>query len=262
MLDGREGFTLVALPNRRALACGGRIAFEKDAQYKATCELYDAVANTWTPVASMTATRAFHGGTLLNDGRVIVGGGLGDEERDVLKSVEIYSAVTNKWISVASMGTPRVALDFVTLPSGKVVAGPGWVREQQTEIYDPVTNAWAELTPVPVWNYGCGCAVMTTGVILFSGGVDDDYRSTATAQTLTLPAELSSDYRCVHDACEVVPEGEGVSKEECEKSCGEPPVNAYDCVGGRCVASAGGVPKDTCERICRPAAAHAAFRAE
>ena len=66
--------------------------------------------------------------------------------------------------------------------------------------------------------------------------------------TPTTPGPAPTDsYRCVGGAC--VAAAGGVSKSTCESICG-PPADSYKCISGLCVAAAGGVPKTTCESIC------------
>ena len=72
-------------PNGKVLVAGG----DDGVGSLASAELYDPVANTWSPAGSMTTARYYHTATLLPNGRVLVAGGYGDG-RSYLASAELY----------------------------------------------------------------------------------------------------------------------------------------------------------------------------
>jgi Galactose oxidase, central domain len=81
MASSRVWQAVTLLPNGRALVTGG----EGDGCTGTFCqfigsldsaELYDATRGTFTPTSDMTARREVHTATLLNDGRVLIAGGL------------------------------------------------------------------------------------------------------------------------------------------------------------------------------------------
>ena len=56
----------------------------------ASAEIYDPVAGTWSPTASMTTARQSHTATTLPNGTVLVVGGEKINEGNALASAEIY----------------------------------------------------------------------------------------------------------------------------------------------------------------------------
>lgn len=76
---GGNAATLTLLQSGRALFVGGydRLTLAEGYVYGHRAQLYDEGADTWTTVAALQFPRTLHTSTLLNDGRVLVVGGLG-----------------------------------------------------------------------------------------------------------------------------------------------------------------------------------------
>ena len=66
----RYSYTATLLPNGKVLVAGG-----DDGSRLASAELYDPVANTWSPAGSLATARSDHTATLLPNGKVLVAGG-------------------------------------------------------------------------------------------------------------------------------------------------------------------------------------------
>jgi hypothetical protein len=264
MLEGRYLQGLVATPTNTVFASGGVSNIGGSLSSTPTCELYDVARDTWTRVHDMAVARRGHGSALLPDGRIMIAGG---HNATYLASVEIYSVVLDKWVSGPSLSTARMFVQLVTLSSGKVVAGPGLEGGGRpvanvVELYDPTTETWELLEPIPVATYGYGMSLLANDVVLVAGGRVNNVNSVSKSNSslgsdeqtnvYTLALGSPPSFRCLQDSCVAVPPGRGgVSKPACEAACGAP-ISEYICVGGRCVPHAGGVAKETCERICRP----------
>lgn len=84
--EPREDMNVVILPDGKLLGVGG----EADGVARLQSLMYDPAADTWTPLASQTDKRGYHGvAVLLPDGRVVSSGdtaGSGGQD-----SIEIYS---------------------------------------------------------------------------------------------------------------------------------------------------------------------------
>jgi hypothetical protein len=81
MTSRRVWHSLTLLPDSTVLAAGGETDF-CSGNYCAfagsvrSAELYDPASGTWTPTGEMTALREVHTATLLNDGTVLMAGGV------------------------------------------------------------------------------------------------------------------------------------------------------------------------------------------
>jgi MYXO-CTERM domain-containing protein len=106
-----------------------------------TSEIYDPVANTWTPEATAPYDIGDTGSATLADGRIL------DSNRSNNK-FEIYDPVTNMWSVPGTM--PLQSGDenaWVSLQNGGVLA-VGY-QSDGAAIYDPATGKWIRTGPVP-----------------------------------------------------------------------------------------------------------------
>src|SRR5271169_5699280 len=79
-----------------------------------------------SPASSMLEPRSGHSATLLQDGRILVAGGM-RRNQDFYRSAELYDPATGKFRAAASMNIARVGHAAVLLHSGKVLIAGGWV---------------------------------------------------------------------------------------------------------------------------------------
>ena len=120
-------------------ACGGgpAVVTAPDTPYLATAAAwyYDTRDETHTRVADMSIGRAFHTATLLDDGRVLVVGGVtyggmvgADHVTDVLDTAEIYDPATDTWTPTPLMSRHRAGHIAIKLPDGRVLVAGGRFR--------------------------------------------------------------------------------------------------------------------------------------
>ena len=139
------------------------------------------VTLTFTPVvsvgfgtaASSTQARAFHTATLLNDGHVLIAGGI-VAGSTYLASAEKYDRLSNAWSSAGSMQTPRSAHTATLMNDGRVlVAGGGNAGSSaltSVEIYNPASNSWTTAAPFPAARVLHSAVLLPDGSVLVSGG--------------------------------------------------------------------------------------------
>jgi N-acetylneuraminic acid mutarotase len=123
MAHAREFFTATLLPNGKVLVAGGHDP-GTGAYKTSSAELYDLSTNTWSYAANMANGRAFHTATLLENGKVLVAGGL-DSNDGNLASAELYDPSTNTWSSAGNMIYPRAEHTTTLLTNGTVLVTGG-----------------------------------------------------------------------------------------------------------------------------------------
>jgi hypothetical protein len=90
MADGRAQHTATRLADGRFLIVGGYWNDGQNAGTLSSAELYDPGTGGFSPIGSIGTPRAGHHATLLQDGRVLIAGGVDIRSRG---SVDLVSAV-------------------------------------------------------------------------------------------------------------------------------------------------------------------------
>jgi hypothetical protein len=128
----RVGHTATLLPDGMVLITGGNLtlggALGDSAQISA--ELYDPLSGTFTPTGSMAASRVSHTATLLDTGKVLIGGGYSfsaDGSQISLSSAELYDPLTGTFQATSNMAAGRAAHTATVLGDG-ISADRGWRR--------------------------------------------------------------------------------------------------------------------------------------
>lgn len=193
MTDARAFHTATLLADGRVMVVGGN---NKDLMNPAiaSVEIYNPRSNTWSLTASPNQPRMYHNALLLNDGRVMIAGGLvrnaGGSSFSSFNSVEIFDPNNQTWFEAAPMSNEvnndygKQDFTMTLLPDGRVlVTGglSGLVYYARIERYDPATNTWANLGLLPSKRAGHTATLMGDGRVLLAGG--SNYDSTATPST-------------------------------------------------------------------------------
>jgi Galactose oxidase, central domain len=80
---------------------------------------------TWTATGSLGTARDEHTATLLQNGMVLVAGGIGSLGVH-LTSAELYDPASGTWTATGSLGTARHEHTATLLPNGKVLVAGGY----------------------------------------------------------------------------------------------------------------------------------------
>ncbi|MEM7535169.1 MAG: kelch repeat-containing protein [Chloroflexota bacterium] len=146
-------------------------------------ELFDPnpdVQSQWSTGSPLTTARQGHTATLLDDGQVLVVGGLGNGAR--LQSVERYDPDADKWHTVASLQIARSDHTATLLSDGRVLViggvgaseSGGFGGGDSAEIYNPATNRWQQIAPMTVGRFNHRTLRLTQeggrDLILVTGG--------------------------------------------------------------------------------------------
>ena len=151
-----------------------RLAVLIDAPDDATGPLM--VDPVWELADEIPMGRRLHTGTRLDDGRVLVAGGI-DEANVVSDSVEIFDPETGSWSSAAPLPFPARSQAQVGLQDGRVLLthgkGPGITDGTQAFLYDVGEDSWAIADPnrtnIGGTRLGSRSVLLPDGKVLMTG---------------------------------------------------------------------------------------------
>src|SRR5215470_2069908 len=122
-------------------------------------ERYDPVLDAWTTLAPMPTARSGAVAAVIDDGIFVIGGRQSTSGPcsggPYVGNVERYDIDTNTWSTVAPLPSPRSDMAAVA-HGGKVFVFGGCTGTasapsvtNEVDMYDPETNTWTTLTPMP-----------------------------------------------------------------------------------------------------------------
>jgi N-acetylneuraminic acid mutarotase len=139
--------------------------------------VYDPAADTWTPLPDLPTQRnhlaagAIGGKLYVAGGRF--GGGVGSE---MTAALEVYDPATGAWTAGAPLPAPRAGVNG-TVAGGclYVFGGEGNDADPRgvfpdAAVYDPATDTWRSLSPLPVPVHGVTGAPLVGDWIHLAGG--------------------------------------------------------------------------------------------
>lgn len=132
---------------------------------------------------SMSAQRASHTATLLNNGKVLIAGGFIGEENS-LASAEVFDPATNGFSQTESMHVARSSHTATLLPNGKILIAGGFNGNylDSAEIYDPTTGKFTLTAKMTMARSGHVAVLLNNGKVLLAGGVGTGWTFLAGAE--------------------------------------------------------------------------------
>ena len=147
-------------------------------------------SGTWARTGSMGTARYAFSAVQLNNGKVLVGGGMG--ATGVLSSAEIYDPLAGTWSPTGQMRLARAYYTAALLPDGKVLVAGGCTSDTgcsaataTAEIYDPATGKWRAAGKMSTLRYFFNATPLPDGNVLVEGGCNK-----VNCGTVTKTAEL------------------------------------------------------------------------
>jgi N-acetylneuraminic acid mutarotase len=153
--------------------------------------VYDPSADSWTTPDSIPQG-VNHAGFAHIDNRLYIVGGFRENTFEPVASVRIYDPGTRQWSEGAPMPTPRGAL-AIAVVNGRIHAIGGNAAAAETldrgahhvgeddssvgthEVYDPVTDTWQRLEPMPTARNHHGAAVLDGRIHVVAGRVGRNF---------------------------------------------------------------------------------------
>jgi N-acetylneuraminic acid mutarotase len=174
MTTARTAHTATLLASGEVLVAGG--LSNGSAPWSPSCtasaELYNPSTGQWTTTGSMTEPRDSHTATLLNDGTVLIAGGLcNDGFTYPDSSAELYEPSTGTWKATGSMNVARVNTAATLLPNGRVLIAGGNSTSsggRSAELYDH--GHWTLTGSMNVYRPNLTATPLSNGDVLVFGG--------------------------------------------------------------------------------------------
>ncbi|MDP8911655.1 MAG: hypothetical protein M3M94_06285, partial [Actinomycetota bacterium] len=135
-------------------------------------DVYDPVANTWQQLPDMPRARDHFHGVVLN-GKFWAIGGRNTDVNAMTTANDAFDFAAGKWqTGFAALPTARGGFAATVLGSEiLVIGGEGGGKVFNTvEAYDPVSNTWRSLTPMPTARHGIQAAACNGGLYIAAGG--------------------------------------------------------------------------------------------
>ena len=147
-----------------------------------------ATVGPWTPTGTMTASRANHTQTLLQNGKVLLaGGGYVNGLSDVIAaSAEIYDPASHTFAATGNMTDARASHTATLLGNGKVLITGGHNNSgavvASAELYDPSAGAFTATGNMTTSRLYQTATLLSNGTVLIAGGYNASGQILATAE--------------------------------------------------------------------------------
>jgi hypothetical protein len=188
MTTPRYGAKATLLANGRVLITGGAGPGTSQLPLLSSAELYDPQSRSFAATGSMSVSRARHTATLLNDGRVLITGGIDSHGGGgaATNSAELYDPATGSFAPAAGMASQRADHTATLLDSGKVLIVGGWNGHAAdsgddppwdplfAELFDPASGQFEYTGTMSTTRIRHSSVLLSGGTVLVLGGVPND----------------------------------------------------------------------------------------
>lgn len=195
LAQARDSHTATLLQSGKVLVVGG----SANGSVLQNVELYDPDSGTWTSPTEndkrLREPRKHHTATLLQDGRVLVTGGITSASNslpDGRSGTELYNPDTQTWTTVSAMHLGRFRHTATLLPDGRVLVIGGQFKETEgfisycssrgtAEVYTPNNGngSWAYAADLGWGRQDHTAVLLASGKVLMAGGRDLTWNSSS-----------------------------------------------------------------------------------
>ncbi len=135
----------------------------------------DVFPHGFRATGSMATVRAHHTATRLNNGKVLVTGGV--NSTDPGATTELYDPASGSFAPTGSMGSTRAYHTATLLNAGKVLVTGGIESFNNpsltAELYDPASESFASTGSLGTARTGHTATLLSDGKVLVTGGLSD-----------------------------------------------------------------------------------------
>ncbi|MEK2687856.1 Kelch repeat-containing protein [Bdellovibrio sp. GT3] len=176
LIKDRALHATALLKNGKVLVAGGLSQTSSTNTALDSTEIFDPATGLWSAGPALPTPRLFSQATVLNDGRVLVAGGL-DGTFARTATTAIYNPASNSWSAGPSIAVPRAGHSSHLLPNGKVIIIGGAAHPttsaptEKTEIFDPATDQWTYGPDMPTAVSEFPSVTLSDNTILILGGL-------------------------------------------------------------------------------------------
>jgi len=196
MEEGRGDHSATLLADGRLIVIGGRAG-----NVIKSVEVYDSVANEWSPASPMAQGRFAHSVTVLPSGLFLIVGGDKSTGANPLESAELYDPAKDTWTSAGDMAYKHGEGHTATLLNNGTVlvtGGPSLIEGTKrviafSEVYDPATNSWSSTGDMTEGRKGHIATLLDDGTVLVVGTESVEVYDPATG-TWSLAAEFAESH--------------------------------------------------------------------
>lgn len=182
--ENRDWMAVIPLADGRVLAVGGEELPESGpvVSSSAAGDIFDPTFGAWRATSSMSAERGDPIGVELATGSVLIVGGLRKESQaaTLQVSAELFDPVSETWTSAATPAESHAVGTATTLLDDRVLLVGGYANDADVygigeasstvEAYNPSTDDWQLLAPLPEARLGHAAALTPDGRVLVVGG--------------------------------------------------------------------------------------------
>jgi hypothetical protein len=177
----RYSHTATLLTNGMVLIAGGYGPLGGSTHgYLASAELYNPATGIFAPTGSLNTGRAYHTATLLNNGLVLIAGGLGSSGSSA--SAELYNPATGTFAATGSLNTARCEHTGTLLNNGLVLIAGGYGSSASlasAELYNPATGTFTPTGSLNTARDSHTATLLNDGMVLMAGGENSSGTSLA-----------------------------------------------------------------------------------
>jgi hypothetical protein len=197
MITPRQGHASVSLADGRVLVAGGYDRVTSANRFQEvfrSSEIYDPTLDRFTAGPAMTRSRREHTMTLLEDGRVLVVGGISQYGADFSSNTasELYTPSTGRFEAGPSTKDGRWRHTATRLKDGRVLVVGGRPNNcaatcsldalKTAELFDPASNTWTSTGSLRISRSGHTAALLDDGRVAIFGGMTNEDQSVRTQQ--------------------------------------------------------------------------------